>query len=111
MWLYPTLDADSVLDGLPAIPFLLPASSWARQPGLSDGGLRVPRIPPQVPALAADSGGFMASVRAKKLGLDDGYTSSPDEYVTWLEALGPRLSWAVTFNYRGSQDRQQRHCG
>jgi hypothetical protein len=53
----------------------------------------------EVPELVADSGGFMASVRAKKLGLADGYTYSPDEYVTWLEVLGARLSWAATFDW------------
>lgn len=46
--------------------------------------------------------------RAKKLGLEDGYSYTPDEYVAWLEALGPRLSWAGTFDYccAGATDRQ-----
>src|SRR5215469_18975391 len=50
----------------------------------------------------------MASLRAKRLGLADGYSYSPDQYVTWLKALGPRLSWAATFDYScaGARDRR-----
>ncbi len=99
MQFYPTLDADSMREYLPAIPFLLPASSWGRLPRRADGALPVPRIPPQVPALAADCGGYVASLRAKRLGLEDGYTYTPEQYLAWLEALGPRLSWAATFDW------------
>ena len=107
MHFYPTFDADSIRTNMPACSVLLTASSWARQSREANGALRVPRIPTQVTEIAADSGGFMASVRAKKLGLADGYSYSPDQYVAWLQALGPRLSWAAMFDYRGSQDRQQ----
>jgi hypothetical protein len=99
MRFYPTFDSDSIRDFMPAHPVLLPASSWARQPRGPQGALPVPCIPPQVPEIAADSGGFAASLRAKKLGLEDGYSYTPDQYVTWLEALGSRLSWAATFDW------------
>src|SRR5690348_3105788 len=39
---YATIDADSVRDYMPAVPVLLPASSWARY------GLRTPRLPDHV---------------------------------------------------------------
>jgi hypothetical protein len=108
MHFYPTLDADSVRDYLPAIPFLLPASSWGRQPRRGDGVLPVPRIPPQVPEFAADSGGFAATQRAAKVGLEHAYRYTPERYVAWLQALGPRLSWAATFDFvcAGVEDQQ-----
>lgn len=108
MQFYPTFDADSIRLNMPACPVLLPASSWARLPRKADRALPVPRIPAQVPKLAADSGGFVASLRAKKLGLADGYSYSSDEYVIWLQALGPRLSWAGMFDYccAGATERQ-----
>ena len=99
MVFYPTLDADSVREYLPALPFLVPASSWGRLPRRADGALPVPHIPAQVPEIAADSGGFVATQRIAKLGLENGYTYSPAQYVTWLQALGPRLSWAATFDF------------
>lgn len=99
MQFYPTLDPDSVRSYLPAHPLLLPASSWARQRRRAEDALPVPHIPPQVPEIAADSGGFAAALRAQKLCLEDGYSYSPQQYVTWLEGLGPRLAWAATMDY------------
>lgn len=96
---YPTLDADSVRNYLPVCPFLLPASSWARQRNTAEEAIPVPHIPEQVTEIAADSGGFAAALRARKLGVEDGYGYSPEQYVTWLQALGPRLSWAATMDY------------
>jgi hypothetical protein len=96
MQFYPTLDSGSVRLFLPSHPVLLPASSWARQIRRAGNALAAPEIPEQVPEIAADCGGFMASQRAKKLGLEDGYTYTPAQYVAWLKRLGPRLSWAAT---------------
>jgi hypothetical protein len=95
----PTFDSDSIRDFMPAHPVLLPASSWARQPRKANGALLVPCIPSQVPEIAADSGGFAASLRAAQLGLEDGYSYTSEHYVTWLQGLGSRLSWAATFDY------------
>lgn len=69
MQFYPTFDVDSIRAFMLACSVLLPTSSWARQPRKTNGALVVPCLPVQVPEIAADSGGFMASVRAKKLGL------------------------------------------
>lgn len=94
---YPTLDSDSIRSHLPTGSYLLPAASWARQrkPGQP---LPVPRLPNHIGEIAADCGGYVASMRAHHLGLSDGYTFSPDEYVEWLALLGPRLTWAATFD-------------
>ena len=99
MQFYPTFDSDSIRSFMPAHPVLLPASSWSRQPRRADGSLAVPHIPGQVPEIAVDSGGYAATLRAEKLGLENGYTYLPAQYVTWLQALGPRLSWAATFDF------------
>src|ERR1051326_3254387 len=99
MQFYPTLDSNSVRSFLPAHPMLLPASSWSRQLRGPQGALPVPHIPAQVPEIAADSGGFAAALRANKLGLEDGYSYTPEQYVAWLRALGPRLSWCATMDF------------
>lgn len=73
---------------LPAHPVLLPASSWAQRCRAADEALPVPCIPAQVPEVAADCSGFAAAQRAKKLGLENGYAYTPEQYVAWLKALG-----------------------
>lgn len=86
---YATLDADSdrstTQDCMPDVPYLLPASSWARQ------GLRAPRLPVHVTHTAADCGGYVAT----KVWGDYRYT--PRQYVGWLETFGP--SWAAAMDY------------
>lgn len=109
MQFYPTFDSDSIRSTMPAYPILLPVSSWARLRRKADDALPVPRIPAQVPEIAADSGAFIASQRAKKLGLEDGYSYTPDQYVDWLKQLGPRLAWAATFDSCCNKDRQVVH--
>ncbi len=54
---YATIDADSVRPYMPAVPVMLPASSWARR------GMRSPRLPAHVLETSADSGGFVAARR------------------------------------------------
>ena len=99
MLCYPTFDSDSIRSFMPPEPVLLPASSWGRQPRRADCTLPVPCIPAQVPHIAADSGGSAAMLRAAKLGLEHAYRYTPEQYVTWLQGLGSRLSWAATFDF------------
>ncbi len=81
---YATLDADSIRSYIPAVPVLLPASSWARK------GLRPPQLPPQLTDRAADCGGFVATLRHRQ------YKYSPAQYVGWLHTWGPQ--WAATMD-------------
>jgi len=95
---YATVDSGSVRPYMPAnVPVLLPASSWARLRSSDDKPLPIPKLPDHVTMRAADSGGFVATMRAKRLGLADGYTYTPAQYVAWLRAWGP--SWAATMDY------------
>jgi len=83
---------------------LLPVSSWAgyrlreqRDKGLTTdeviGNITVPKIPAYTKEIAADCGGFVATL---KWGT---YRYSIEQYVRWLEQLGPKLSWAATMDY------------
>lgn len=49
---YATISYGKTDDNMPDIPWLLPASSWAR------GGLPKPKLPPNVRHTAADSGAW-----------------------------------------------------
>lgn len=82
---YATVDADSVRPYMPAVPILLPASSFARY------GLRKPRLPEHVTERAADSGGFVATFKWGD------YRYSPAQYVEWLQSWQPQ--WAATMDY------------
>lgn len=82
---YATVDSDSVRQFMPDVPYMLPASSWARY------GLPAPRLPAHVRTVAADSGGFVA---ARVWG---DYRYTPRQYVDWLETFRPE--WAATMDY------------
>src|SRR5579859_3787900 len=86
MVFYATIDADSIRSSMPNVPYLLPASSWARY------NLRRPNLPAHLTHTAADSGGFVATLRNKGI-----YTYTPQQYATWLMSWSPR--WAATMDY------------
>jgi hypothetical protein len=85
MTFYATIDADSIRSCMPSVPYLLPASSWARY------HLRPVRLPPRLKHLAADCGGFVAT----RIWGD--YRFSPKQYVSWLHTFQPE--WAATMDY------------
>src|SRR5919198_5756842 len=72
MTFYATIDADSIRSYMPAVPYLLPASSWARYQ------LRPVRLPRRLRHVAADCGGFVAT----RIWGD--YRFNPTQYVSWL---------------------------
>lgn len=82
---YATIDVDSVRPYIPAVPVLLPASSFARK------GLKPPALPEHVTERAVDCGGFVATLRWGD------YRYTPDEYVAWCRSVRP--SWAATMDY------------
>ena len=87
---YFTVDADScgstASTFMPAVPIMLPASSFARR-----GRLKTPRLPDHITERAADSGGFVATMRWGN------YRYTPAQYVTWLQTWNP--TWAATMDY------------
>lgn len=87
MQFYATIDCDSVRGGgiMPAVPMMLPASSWARK------GLRAPNLPAHITETAADCGGFVATLKW------GGYRYSPAQYSEWLHTFNPQ--WAATMDY------------
>jgi hypothetical protein len=95
---YVTVDAHSLRDYMPAVPVLLPASSWAgrwlrRRPGAAvvTGALPRPRLPAQLTEVAADSGGFVA---ARRWG---DYRYTLEQYADWLATFTPQ--WAAMMDY------------
>jgi hypothetical protein len=70
---------------IPAVPLLLPASSWQRV------NFKRPTLPSQVTRTAADSGGFVATFKWGD------YRYTPERYVEWLETWRP--NWAATMDY------------
>ncbi len=82
---YATIWAGGESPFMPAVPVMLPASSWARF------GLRAPRLAKHITERAADSGGFVATFRWGD------YRYTPAEYVKWLNTFGP--SWAAIMDY------------
>lgn len=92
---YATVSYSRLFPHMPNVPYLAPASSWAR--GLrKDGTIPAPRFPKQVQRVAADSGGFVAT----KIWGD--YKYSPDQYVDWLDTFNPE--WAATMDYCCEQE-------
>jgi hypothetical protein len=85
MIFYATVDADSIRSYMPDVPYLLPASSWARY------NLRTPKLPSHIKEKAADCGGFVAT---KVWG---SYRYTPGQYTAWLASWSP--SWAATMDY------------
>jgi hypothetical protein len=79
---YATVDAWSVRPYMPAVPVLLPASSWERI------GFSVPKLPAHVTQRAADVGGFVA---ARAWG--GVYRFSWPVYTDWLSTWAPE--WAA----------------
>jgi hypothetical protein len=67
----------------PGFSYLLPASSYARN------NFPAPNLPAHCNKLAADSGGFAAT-------LAGGYSYSPETYLDWLDTFNP--TWAATFD-------------
>lgn len=89
---YATIAYEQIRQFMPGVPYLLPASSWAR--GMrKDGTLPAPAIPAHIPEVAADSGGFVAT----KIWGD--YRYSPGQYVDWLRRWPVHPSWAATMDY------------
>ena len=82
---YATLDSDSIRPYIPAVPVMLPASSWARH------GLRPPKLPAHVTDTAADCGGFVATFKWGD------YQYTPAQYVDWLQSWHP--TWAAMMDY------------
>jgi hypothetical protein len=98
---YATADYESIRPYMPDnVPFLLPCSSWAKvwKPGPVDG--RYPRgpippplLPEHVTHVAADSGGFVATVAWGD------YKYLTHHYVNWCRDIGPALRWAALPDY------------
>jgi len=87
---YATNTIDHIRQFMPDVPYLFPASSWARSGTLKP----VPRYVSDIVSRkhrAADCGGFVAT----KIWGDYRYT--PDEYVNWLHSFTPQ--WAATMDY------------
>lgn len=82
---YATVDSDSIRSYMPDVPYMLPASSWARK------GMKAPKLPGHIKHTAADCGGYVAT----KVWGD--YRYSPAQYVDWLMSFEPR--WAATMDY------------
>src|SRR6266481_6906899 len=82
---YYTIGIDELRPYIPAIPVLLPASSYARY------NLRKPNLPAHIIEKAADSGGFVATFKWRD------YKYSPEQYVDWLHKWNPQ--WAATMDY------------
>ena len=68
--------------------YLYPASSFS----LPRFRMRAPRIPEHCTDVAADCGGFVATIKWGD------YRYTPGEYVAWLRKFS-RLDWAATMNY------------
>lgn len=86
---YATVDSGSVRPYMPAgVPVLLPASSWARLRSSDAKPLPIPKLPAHVTQRAADSGGFVATMRH-----GGEYRYTPAQYVEWLSAWRP--TWAA----------------
>lgn len=84
---YATIPAGDERPYMPAVPVLLPASSWARD----RFRMRAPRLPAHITEIAADSGGFVATLKWGD------YRYTPAQYVAWLETFSP--SWAATMDF------------
>lgn len=82
---YATIDSDSVRSYMPDVPYLLPASSWARK------NMKAPKLPAHITRTAADCGGYVATFRWGD------YKYTPEQYVDWLETFNPQ--WAATMDY------------
>lgn len=82
---YATVDSDSIRSYMPDVPYLLPASSWARK------NMKAPKLPEHVTRTAADCGGFVATFKWGE------YRYTPAQYVDWLGTFSPR--WAATMDY------------
>ncbi|MBV9170259.1 MAG: hypothetical protein JOZ81_09280, partial [Chloroflexi bacterium] len=85
---YATLDASTLKPYLQDLPYLLPLASWWR----SDVQLnRPPRLPSQLTHVAIDCGSYTLAQHQ----LQPGFHFTAEQYVSWIRALGPAVSWAV----------------
>lgn len=98
---YVTVDSDSIREYMPAVPVLLPVSSWVRKAKLDAAGHVAGDIPvPALPAkfhdedieIGCDGGGFVA---ARKWGGE--YIFSHEQYAKWLDQVQP--TWAAMLDY------------
>jgi hypothetical protein len=87
---YATIAVNQTRPWMPDVPYLLPASSWATV-ARKDGSLRPPNLPPHVKHVAADCGGFVATLKWGD------YRYTPQQYVDWLRSFAP--AWAATMDY------------
>ena len=94
MTFYATVPAGDERTLMPDVPYLFPASSFAR-PRYK---MRAPRLPDHITDLAADCGGYVATVRWGE------YRYSPAEYVAWLESWKVKPVWAATMDFCCEQD-------
>lgn len=78
---------------MPPGSYLFPASSFS----LPRFKMRPPRIPDHCHDVAADCGGFVATIKWGD------YRYSPEQYVAWLRKFS-RLSWAATMDYCCEQE-------
>jgi len=91
-----TIDSDSVRSWMPAVPLVLPVSSWVRKArrdpssGQVLGTIPVPRLPAHLAQtdLAADGGGFVAMRR-----WNGRYPFTLIQFVDWLRGWQP--AWAA----------------
>lgn len=92
---YATADSDSMRPYMPGdVPYLLPASSWARpmaKSGLDHDPRGIPpvKLPEHVRHVAADCGGFVATFKWGQ------WPFWANQYVAWCETIGVPLRWAA----------------
>jgi hypothetical protein len=91
---YATVPAGDERPYMPEVPYLFPASSFARP----QFKMRPPRIPSHVKDVAADCGGYVATVRWGE------YRYTPDEYVNWLRSWKTTPTWAATMDFCCERD-------
>src|SRR5262245_12509797 len=92
---YATVDSESIRPFMPSnVPYLLPASSWARNWEPSwDRPIPAPLLPPHITRTAADCGGFVAMFKWGE------YRYHRFQYIAWCHAIGPSLAWAAMMDY------------
>lgn len=84
---YATIDSDSIRDYMPAVPVMVPVSSFARK------GLKPLTLPEQITEVSVDPGGFVATFRWGD------YRYTPEQYVAFCDAMTPVPTWAATMDY------------
>lgn len=88
---YYTIDADSVRPYMPAVPVLVPASSWARRAKYQSLPAS-PALPAHVPEVAVDPGGFVFTLRQRR-----DYPFTDSELVDFAAGMG--AIWCAAKDY------------